>query len=56
MRKFKDYIVKEDEIAFSVQKIPGVNPSYMDPSMNYYIRRMSKQNRQQSNRPKMREL
>ena len=43
MRKFKDYIVKEDEIALKMRKIPGENPSRMDPAMAYYLRRISKQ-------------
>ncbi len=55
MRTFRDYILREDEITLKVQKIPR-NPSYTDSSMSYYMRRMSKQNKQQSNRPQMKEL
>ena len=46
MRKFKDYIVKEDEIALKMKKVPGGNPPPMNPTMAYYIRRMSKQIKQ----------
>ena len=56
MRTFKDYMVKEDEIALKMKKLPGGSPCKLgDPAMAYYIRRMSKQQKQ-SNRPKMREL
>jgi len=46
MRKFKDYIVKEDEIALKMRRIPGGNPPQMDPAMAYYIRRIAKQQKQ----------
>lgn len=55
MRKFKDYIVREDEIALKMKKVPGGNPPPMDPAMAYYIRRMSKQLKQ-SPQLQMREL